>query len=96
MGHGLIGAYQFMSGAAMLGAWVGGSFFFKFWSKTRDRLFYWFGVAFWLLGVERVILAVLVDPSSEDHSLVYLLRLAAFTLLLWAIADKNRDGTGGV
>lgn len=82
--------YSFISGAAMMGAWVAGLFFFRFWSKTRDPLFKYFGIAFWLLAVERIALIFLVSPTHEDQSKVFLLRLAAFALILWAIVNKNR------
>lgn len=87
----MTGLYQFLSGMAMLGAWVGGVFFFKFWFKSRDRLFLIFGLAFWFLALERVILALMVDPrQGEDYSDVYLIRLVAFLLIGFAIVDKNR------
>ena len=80
----------FLYGALMLGALIAGAFFFKFWRKTRDSLFWMFGAAFVLLAIERiVILAAGVD--AEEHSLVYLIRLAAFLLILVAIANKNRQ-----
>jgi len=80
----------FLSGALMLGFVVGGAFFFEFWRKTHDRLFLMFGVAFALQAVERFVLVVLTDGRNEEHSFVYLFRLAAFAAILGAIVDKNR------
>jgi Family of unknown function (DUF5985) len=83
---------SFLSGAVMLGCVVAGAFFLKFWRTTRDRLFLMFGLAFFLLATERVVLACLNEGrSGEEHTLVYLFRLAAFALILLAIANKNRQ-----
>jgi hypothetical protein len=91
MGHSTNGFYQFLSGTVMFGAGVAGVFFFKFWSKTRDRLFLLFGIGFWLFALERIPLALMNDPTSENNSHVYLIRLAGFILILYAIFDKNRS-----
>ena len=48
-----------------------------------------FALAFLLLAVERVVLAVR-NPSDEMHYLVYTVRLAAFFVLAVAIWDRNR------
>ena len=58
--------------------------FARFWRQTGDRLFAWFACAFALLAVQRV--AVSFAPTDAP----YLLRLAAFLLIIIAIADKNR------
>jgi uncharacterized membrane protein len=79
-----------MSGAAMFGAFVSGLFFLRFWKKSEDRLFLIFGVAFWFMALERLVLIFLAIPANEDHSLVYLIRLLSFLLILYGIADKNR------
>jgi len=77
-----------LGGAILLGAWAVALFFFRFWRKTRDRLFIYFASAFLLLGVERIILAFL-NQESEYKSYVYLIRLAAFLLITFAIIAKN-------
>lgn len=84
---------QFISGAILMGCWVVGLFFFRFWRSTRDRFFAMFALAFWLLGLERVILAWL-NLIDESHSLVYLIRTLAFLVIVLAIIDKNRAGGG--
>lgn len=81
---------QFISGAIMMACWVAGLFFLRFWRKTGDRLFAIFGLAFWMLAGERVILA-LINPENEARTFVYVIRLFAFILILWAILDKNRS-----
>jgi hypothetical protein len=68
---------------------VAGLFFLRFWSRTRDPLFRSFAIAFWLLGLGQAVLALGSIPV-EERSWVYLIRLAAFLLILFAIARKNR------
>ncbi len=80
---------QFLNGAIALGFLVSGLFFFRFWSRTKDRLFVIFGLAFWVMTFERVLLLV-VSPANEFRPYVYLVRLFAFLLIIIAIIDKNR------
>jgi hypothetical protein len=91
MAHGLTPYYIYVLGAATFGAWACGLHFLKFWRKSGDRFFLFFGASFWLLALERLVLALLERPSREDQSLIYLMRLGAFLLILYAIADKNRQ-----
>jgi len=82
--------YDFLSGAVSLGFFVCALFFLRFWRRTRDRLFVIFAVAFWLLGVNWLLLAF-TDPNAETQRLLlYALRAVAFILILIAILDKNR------
>ena len=80
-----------IAGALAAGYAVAGLFFAKFWSRTRDRLFAMFAVAFWLLAIQRLAI-VLSERWLEDTTPFYVLRLAAFLLILFAIIDKNRQG----
>jgi hypothetical protein len=82
---------QFLSGAIMMACAVAGLFFLRFWRKTADRLFAIFAVAFWMLAVERLVLAM-IRETNEVRGYVYIIRFFAFLLILWAIADKNRPG----
>ena len=79
----------FLSGAITLGFAVAALFFLRFWRDTRDELFLSFSIAFLLLGAAQAILALGGVPS-EYRSWVYLVRLAAFVLILIAIVRKNR------
>lgn len=81
--------YDFLSGAVAFGFLIVGLFFLRFWRRMRDPLFFWFALAFWLLGVGQTILALSNIPV-EERSSVYLIRLAAFSLILFAIFRKNR------
>ena len=79
---------HFIMGASAMAFCIAGLFFLRFWTKTRDRLFAIFAVAFWLLGLIRVGLVYSHD-SDESHYL-YWIRLLAYCLILLAIVDKNR------
>ena len=77
-----------MSGAIAMGFATAGVFFLRFWWESRDRLFALFAVAFFALAVGRVLLSVLHD-LGEQRILLYVIRLAAFLLILAAMLDKN-------
>lgn len=83
--------YAALSGIIIMGCWIAGLFFLKFWRKSRERLFLFFAMAFWLLGCERIIPIAIADPRTEPHTFIYLIRLVAFALILYAIIDKNRS-----
>jgi hypothetical protein len=82
---------DFISGMTTLGYLLAGLFFLKFWSQSRDSLFAIFAVAFWLLAANQALLKILELPR-EEGSWVYLLRLAAFGLIVVAIVHKNLTG----
>jgi len=82
--------YDFLSGAVSLGFFVCALFFLRFWRRTRDGLFLAFALAFSLLGLGQAILALANIPTEERGSL-FLIRLAAFALILIAIVRKNRS-----
>jgi hypothetical protein len=78
-------------GGLAMGSAVAAMFFLRFWRETDDRLFLYFTVAFVLLGVHWIGLG-LVSVEDETRHRVFLLRLAAFTVLAIGILDKNRRG----
>lgn len=82
--------YDFLSGAVAFGFFVCALFFMRFWRRTRDELFVAFALAFALLGIGQSVLALANIPSEERGSL-YLFRLVAFAIILFAIARKNRS-----
>lgn len=84
--------FQFFTGAVMFGSFVAAAFFWRYWCKTSDRFFLLFFSAWVLLGLERLGLALLNAPE-EPRAGMYLLRLAAFILILIAIVDKNRSAS---
>jgi hypothetical protein len=82
----------FTSGVLTAGYWIAALFFLRFWQRCRDRLFATFAAAFVLLGIQRIALATVSGVVGMHDALLwpYLIRLAAFGLILWAIIDKNR------
>ena len=82
---------QLITGAIVMGYAVAGLFFARFWRQTRDRLFLIFAISFWLLGTQRLALA-LTSAVVESDTAFYFVRLLAFLLILAAIIDKNRGG----
>jgi len=83
--------YPVLTGVLLTGYLVAGLLFFKFWRKTRDQLFFYFGIAFSILAANRVANVFLVDEGQEPTTFLYVVRLAAFLLILWAIIAKNRS-----
>ncbi|MEX0406754.1 DUF5985 family protein [Aquibium sp. LZ166] len=81
---------EFVSGVIAMGFFVAGVFFFKFWRRTADALFLFFALAFWALAVNQTLTAFARIPL-EERTWLYLLRLAAFTLILAGILIKNRQ-----
>lgn len=80
---------DFLNGANVMGTAVAALFFLRFWRQTGDRLFASFALAFALLGANWLALS-LTSPDYELRPLLYLIRLAAFVLIIAAIIDKNR------
>ena len=78
----------FSWGALAMASSVVGLFMLRFWRQTADRLFVFFAGAFFLLAAHWLGLAV-VDPGVESRHELYLVRLAAFLVLVVGIADKN-------
>ena len=79
---------QLISGAMVLAYVLAGVFFLRFWKSTRDRLFLIFAIAFWMLGTQRLALAMTTE-IFEDTIFLYVVRLISFILILGAIIDKN-------
>jgi hypothetical protein len=78
----------FYNGAAAIECLLAGLFFLRFWRRTGESLFLAFAFAFWLLGANAA-LPVLLGRPAQMHGEVYLLRLAAFLLIILAILAKN-------
>lgn len=78
----------FLAGAVSAGFLAVSLFFLKFWRKTQDSLFLTFAAAFVLLALGQAVPA-LAEIPSESLSSVYLIRLAAFLLIIWAVLSKN-------
>lgn len=81
--------FPFLVGATAMGYAIAALFFLRFWTRTGDRLFLVFAIAFLLL-VFNAVLVVVGNVPREDRAPLYLLRLAAFALIIWAIVQKSR------
>jgi hypothetical protein len=78
----------FLAGAVTMAYLVSAAFFFRFWRRTRDRLFLAFASAFVLFGINQA-LADFLQVVFEPSSFIYTLRVLGFVLILAAILDKN-------
>jgi hypothetical protein len=83
----------FLGGMVTTGFLVGGLFFGRFWARSRDGLFLAFAVAFWLLALNQLLVSLVEQPEYSD-SWFYLLRVAAFLLIVAAIVRKNIKDAG--
>lgn len=81
--------FAFLSGASAMGFILAGLFFLRFWKRMREGLFLAFAFAFWLLGAGQALLTFASIPV-EERSWLFVLRLAAFSLILVSIWRKNR------
>jgi hypothetical protein len=80
---------EMLLGAIAMAAFVAGLFFLRFAIRSRDRLFVFFAVSFWIECVGRILIG-LSASWGEDRPGVYLLRLLSYGLILFAIWDKKR------
>lgn len=78
----------FGAGLLTMGFAVASLFFFCFWRRTDDSLFASFGLAFLLMAINQA-LPTLFHVASEDQAGIYLLRLAAYGIIIHAILRKN-------
>ena len=78
-----------VGGAIIMGYAVAALFFLKFWRRTQDGLFLIFAIAFVLLAATP-LLVMSLDVPREEQSPFFLLRLAAFALIILAVAARSR------
>jgi hypothetical protein len=82
---------DFIAGAITMGYLTVAVFFLKFWRRTRDSLFLIFAGAFCLLAANQTAV-VLVGNQPREAGIIYLMRLAAFILIIVAVTLKNTPG----
>jgi hypothetical protein len=80
-----------MGGTAVASAFAG-LFFLRFWVRTGDRFFLYFCGSFWIESLHRAAFGLFPD-ATESNPVAYLLRIAAYGLILLAILHKNRPGS---
>lgn len=78
----------FIRGASAMGFLALSLFFLRYWTRSRDRLFAIFAVAFALLAVHYV--AMVTTDHDETEAIIYGVRAIAFALIIVAVLDKNR------
>lgn len=79
-------------GAVIMGYIIAALFFTKFWRKTGDGLFLAFAAAFLLMGLVPLLTNAMAIPR-EEQSPFYLIRLAAFLLIIGAVVAKSRSSS---
>jgi hypothetical protein len=77
---------EFFAGGAFVASLGVAVYFLRFYRRSGDRLFAVFALAFLVFALNRALLQILDD---ERATWVYLVRLAAFVAILYAIVDKN-------
>ena len=77
-----------VAGGLAVGFLVLAAFFLRFWGRTRERLFLAFSAAFALMALNQS-LPVILNIPQEERGGIYLIRLAAFLLIIVAVVGKN-------
>jgi Family of unknown function (DUF5985) len=83
----------FLHGMVTMGFIIAGLFFLRFWRRTKEGLFVVFMLAFWLLALNQILIAV-AGAENPLLSWEFLPSLGAFGLLILAILIKNFGGGG--
>jgi hypothetical protein len=79
---------DFLSGALCCAYVVASLHFLRFWRRTGDVLFRYFGIAFLLFALNQAVSSIAV-MAVQSAGYEYLLRVAGFLLILVAITQKN-------
>jgi hypothetical protein len=82
----------FLAGGLVIASAIVGLFFLRYWKATSDSFFLYFAFAFWLQAGQWLY-AGLARPENEYSPLAYLLRLAAYGLIVVAIVRKNTQSS---
>jgi hypothetical protein len=80
----LLAAY--FAGLFTTASLVAALFFLRFWRRSGDSLFFCFALAFVLLAANSALSAFI---GGDEYPAIYLLRLAGFALIIYAILRKN-------
>ncbi len=84
---------DFIYGAFTASFLVAAAFFLRFWSRTRAPLLIIFALAFALQALSYGLLGAF-DIPREEQGWIYLVRLAAFTLIIIGIVWTNVRSRG--
>lgn len=77
-----------MIGAIVMASFIISLFFLRFWKSTKDKFFLYFSLSFALEGFGRILLGLTEYPADREPY-IYLFRLVAFSIILYAIIEKN-------
>ena len=80
---------QMLIGAIAMASATVSLFFIRFWRRTKDSFFLCFAVSFLLNGLTRLIMGA--SSLQESSSLIYVLRMFAYILIIYAIYMKNKS-----
>jgi hypothetical protein len=83
---------QFLWGALATLSLTAALYFWKYWRRTHEALFAGFAAGFLALSLHWAGLGLL-NPTRETGHYLYIVRLAAFTLIIAAIVQKNRSSS---
>ena len=93
-------ALSFLSGITVTTFLASALFFFRFWKASRDSFFLYFSIACVLIALDRFIALYFQATAAPDWSSsteatawIYLIRLAAFVIIFFGIAAKNRSSS---
>jgi hypothetical protein len=78
----------FLVGVIAMASLTAGLFFLKFWRDTGDSFFLAFAASFTTESFYRGTILFLPKPNEGNHWL-YMVRLLAYLLILFAIVRKN-------
>jgi hypothetical protein len=80
---------EMLIGAIASLCFVIGLFFLRYWKTSGDRFFLYFAISFLIESVNRVSLCVFFD-LKEASPIYYLIRLIAYSFIIFAIIQKNK------
>ena len=78
---------EFVAGMSMAFASVVAVMWWRFWSRGRTPLFLLFAIAFALLAVNSLV--VVITSGRGESATAYLIRLAAFVLIIVGVVLEN-------
>lgn len=81
---------EFLDGVAFAGFAAVSFWFVRSWVFSRDRLLLAFAVAFGIFAINRLVLAA-TERGDDAQTAIYVLRAAAFVVIIAAIVDRNRS-----
>ncbi len=82
--------HEMLIGAIAACSFIAGLFFLRFWRTTQDRFFLFFALSFLIESANRISLVIFFD-LREGSPIYYLIRFLAYSFIIFAILEKNRQ-----